>query len=202
MCLGVNAIALVLNVNFRKLGCLEWRWLGGIYSLEPLPSRWLSLLSMGTPNSPVVHRTWYCSPSDARHVSTSLGFGAVDRWNPLSCSYTGHVRCGTLCCVATPDMSGAFWLRSLTSDFCTVRFYCPRCRPLRARLPLLGWLTGHVRCTPDNLVNYRGERPGKSREWLVGMVLGLGHRALSGAHRTLSGAPLAAHSQVLAPNFV
>jgi hypothetical protein len=28
MCLGVNAIALVLNVNFRKLGLLEWRWLG------------------------------------------------------------------------------------------------------------------------------------------------------------------------------
>ena len=28
MCLGVNAIAPVLNVNFRKLGWLEWRWLG------------------------------------------------------------------------------------------------------------------------------------------------------------------------------
>ena len=28
MCLGVNAIALVLNVKFRKLGWLEWRWLG------------------------------------------------------------------------------------------------------------------------------------------------------------------------------
>jgi hypothetical protein len=50
MCLGVNAIALVLNVNFRKLGWLEWRWLGGIYSLQPLLSRWLSLLSMGTPD--------------------------------------------------------------------------------------------------------------------------------------------------------
>jgi hypothetical protein len=24
---------------------------GGIYSLQPLPSRWLSLLSMGTPDS-------------------------------------------------------------------------------------------------------------------------------------------------------
>jgi hypothetical protein len=28
MCLGVNAFALVLNVEFRKLGWLEWRWLG------------------------------------------------------------------------------------------------------------------------------------------------------------------------------
>jgi hypothetical protein len=29
-----------------------WR---GIYSLQPLPSRWLTLLSMGTSDSPVVH---------------------------------------------------------------------------------------------------------------------------------------------------
>jgi hypothetical protein len=50
MCLGVNAIALVLNMMFRKLGWLEWRWLGGIYSLQPLPSRWLSLVSMDTPD--------------------------------------------------------------------------------------------------------------------------------------------------------
>jgi hypothetical protein len=26
---------------------------GGIYTLQPLPSRWLTLLSMGTPDSPV-----------------------------------------------------------------------------------------------------------------------------------------------------
>jgi hypothetical protein len=74
---------------------------GGIYSLQPLPSRWLSLLSMGTPDSPVVHRTRYCSLSGARHVSTLFGFGAVDRWNPLSFSCTGQSG-------ATPDMSGAF----------------------------------------------------------------------------------------------
>jgi hypothetical protein len=74
---------------------------GGIYRLQPLPSRWLSLLSMGTPDSPVVHRTGYCSLYDARHVSTQLGFGVVDRWNPLSCSCTGQSG-------ATPDMSSAF----------------------------------------------------------------------------------------------
>jgi hypothetical protein len=28
LCLGVNAIALVLNEDLRKLGCFEWRWLG------------------------------------------------------------------------------------------------------------------------------------------------------------------------------
>jgi hypothetical protein len=78
MCLRVNAIALGLNVKFRKLGWLEWRWLGGIYSLQPLPSRWPSLLSMGTPDSPVVHRTGHCSMSGACHVSCPLGFGVVD----------------------------------------------------------------------------------------------------------------------------
>jgi hypothetical protein len=28
---------------------------GGVYSLQLLPSRWLFLLSMGTPDSPVEH---------------------------------------------------------------------------------------------------------------------------------------------------
>jgi hypothetical protein len=52
---------------------------GGIYSLQPLPSSWLTLLSMGTPDSPVVHGTWYCSLFGACHVSRPLGFGVVDR---------------------------------------------------------------------------------------------------------------------------
>jgi hypothetical protein len=90
----------------------------------------------------------------------------------------------------TPDMSGEFWLCSLTSNFALHTFAVDRWH----RLPLLRWLTGHVRCTPDSPVNYSGACPGKSREWPVRVVLGLGHR-------TLSGAPLAAHSQVVAPNF-
>jgi hypothetical protein len=40
LCLGVNALALVLNVKCWKLGCLEWWWLGGIYSPQPPHSRW------------------------------------------------------------------------------------------------------------------------------------------------------------------
>jgi hypothetical protein len=39
-----------------------------------------------------------------------------------------------------------------------------------------------------------GAHPSKTREWSVRVELGLGHR-------TLSGAPLAAHSQVFAPNL-
>jgi hypothetical protein len=52
---------------------------GGIYSLQPLPSRWLFLLSMGTQgDSPVVHRTGHCSLTGVCDVSAPLGFGAVD----------------------------------------------------------------------------------------------------------------------------
>jgi hypothetical protein len=34
LCLGVNALALVLNENLEKLGCLEWRWLGVFIALN------------------------------------------------------------------------------------------------------------------------------------------------------------------------
>jgi hypothetical protein len=40
-----------------KLGCLEVWWLGGIYSPNHQSGHWEGLLSMGAPNSPVVHRT-------------------------------------------------------------------------------------------------------------------------------------------------
>jgi hypothetical protein len=74
---------------------------GGIYSLQPLLSRWLTLLSMGTPDSPVVHRTQQYS---ACHVSRPLGFWAVDRWSLMSSSDTGQ--------------SVVFWLCRLTSELC------------------------------------------------------------------------------------
>jgi hypothetical protein len=40
--------------------------------------------------------------------------------------------------------------------------------------PMLRWLTGHVRCTPDSPVNYSGATLGKTRERPVDGVLGLG----------------------------
>jgi hypothetical protein len=97
MCLGVNAIALVLNVNFRKLGWLEWRWLGVFIA----PTNILAIAVDGAPDSQVVHWIGHCSLSGACHVSTLLGFRAVDRWSPLSCSCTKQSG-------GTPDMSGAF----------------------------------------------------------------------------------------------
>jgi hypothetical protein len=75
LCLGVYAFALVLNEKVGKLGWLEWWWLGVFIA----PTTIQLLLSMGTPASPVVHRTLHCSLSGACHVSRPLGFGAVDR---------------------------------------------------------------------------------------------------------------------------
>jgi hypothetical protein len=69
----VNALALVLNENFRRLGCLELWWLGGIYSPQP-PSRWGRLLSMGAPDSPVHHQIGNVGCPVRRHVTQSLGF--------------------------------------------------------------------------------------------------------------------------------
>jgi hypothetical protein len=110
MCLGVFGFALVMNVEFRKLGCQWRRWLGGIYSLQPLPSRWLFVLSMGTPDSPVVHQTGTVHCPMCATSARPLVFGADDRWSPLSCSCTGQSG-------ATPDMSGVLWLLSGTVYF-------------------------------------------------------------------------------------
>jgi hypothetical protein len=75
VCLGVNAFALVLNVEFRKLGWLEWWWLGVFIA----PTTILVVVVDSTPDSLVVHRTWHCSLSGVCHVSRPLGFGEVDR---------------------------------------------------------------------------------------------------------------------------
>jgi hypothetical protein len=74
MCLRVNVIAHVLNVNFRKLGWLEWRWLGVFIA----PTTILVVIVDGAPDSSVVHQTGQCLLSGVCHISTSLGFGAFD----------------------------------------------------------------------------------------------------------------------------
>jgi hypothetical protein len=42
------------------------------------PTNILVVVVDGTPDSPVVHRTWHCSVSGACHVSCPLGLGAID----------------------------------------------------------------------------------------------------------------------------
>jgi hypothetical protein len=93
-----------------------------------------------------------------------------------------------LCLVVAPDspVRSFFVAWHLTSTLCAFTVYA-----------VDRWAPDY-RCSvgsPDSLVNYCGARPRKTREWPVGMVLGL-------RHRILSGAPLAAQSQVVAPNFV
>jgi hypothetical protein len=90
MCLGVNALALVLNENFRKLGCLELWWLRGIYSPQP-PKKLLGrLLAMGAPDSPVRHRTGHVHCPVCCHVIQPLGFGARSTVGALSSCGTGQ----------------------------------------------------------------------------------------------------------------
>ena len=44
LCLVLIALALVLNEMSEKLGCLEWWWLGDIYSPNHQNSRWGGML--------------------------------------------------------------------------------------------------------------------------------------------------------------
>jgi hypothetical protein len=57
LCLGVNALALVLNEKLRKLGCLEWWWLG----MAVVDGR--TGQSGVPPDSPVCHRTLSGAPA-------------------------------------------------------------------------------------------------------------------------------------------
>jgi hypothetical protein len=58
---------------------------GGIYSSQPPNNRWVGLLSMGAPDSPVRHRTL------SGHITQPLGFG---RSRPLE-----------ICLLVAPDSS-------------------------------------------------------------------------------------------------
>jgi hypothetical protein len=136
---------------------------------------------MRAPDSPAAHRTdnvhcLVCAPS-----ARPLGFGAVDHWSPLS-----------FCCT---EQSGAIPDSPVTSDFCALTS-ARHCLPLYT-FAVDRWLAGS-RCSvgsPDSPVNYSGAGRVNSREWLVCLCECLGHR-------TLSGAPKAAHSKSFCCNFV
>jgi hypothetical protein len=134
------------------------------------------------------------------------------RWHARHVLFTGrcaprqHARWGleridrwSRCPVAAPDSPVPHRTCPVTSDFAalnlprTIRVIVCFCRrPLRhcTSYSLLRWLTEHVQCTPNSSVNYSGAHPENSWEWPVRLVEGL-------VHRTLSGAPKAAHSHVL-----
>jgi hypothetical protein len=71
----VFAFVVAMNVKFRKLGWLEWWWLGVFIATTTIPA----VAVHGHTRQSVVHRTGYCSLSGACHVSILLGFAAIDR---------------------------------------------------------------------------------------------------------------------------
>jgi hypothetical protein len=160
MCLWVVGFALVLNGKFRILGCQWMRWLGVFIASNHFLVvgcfcwRWAHRTVRWRTGQPLF--SVRCMPRQR----VRWGFGAVDRWNPLSFCCTGQSG-------ATPDISGDLWL--LRSDFCAALFItvCFCSWPLVWRKLLLRWLTVHVRCTSDSPVNYSGASPLNSREWLV-----------------------------------
>jgi hypothetical protein len=177
MCLGVNAIALVLNVNFRKLGC-NWMEVVGVFIASN------HFLAVGWVCCRWAHRTVrWCTRQGIVHCPVCAT--SARRWG------LERLTVEAICHVVAPDspVRSDLLLWLLTCTVHLLHLIVGR------MLPLLHWLTGHVRCTPDSPVNYSGARPRKTRECSVRVELSLGHR-------TLSGAPLAAHSQVFAPSLL
>jgi hypothetical protein len=145
LCLGVNALALVLNKNFRGLGCLELWWLGGIYSPQPPTSRWGRLLSMGAPDSLVRHRTLSGAPPHhltvrVREQSIVGGFVLL-RHRTIRC----HTRQVLFTVRYASDFCYDFW-RALFA-YCSI-----------VRVPLQSIVALDSRCSagaPDSLVAHK-----------------------------------------------
>jgi hypothetical protein len=57
LCLGVKSRALVLNAMAENLDALKWWWWGVFIAPTTKPTVGVGLLSIGTPDSPVRHRT-------------------------------------------------------------------------------------------------------------------------------------------------
>jgi hypothetical protein len=115
LCLEVNALALVLNENFRKLGCLELWWLGGVFialNHQQAVGRW-------------AHQTDTVGCPVRRHVTQPLGFGSCRPLETLSSCGTRQVLFTVRCASDT----AALTLRALCF---TVHASGRRCsRPLR-----------------------------------------------------------------------
>jgi hypothetical protein len=89
-----------------------------------------------------------------------------------------------LCLVVAPDSPVAHRTCPVHSDFSalTSNAHCSSFTVDRwRRLPLLHWLTEHVRCTLDSPMNYSGASLEKTREWAVCLVLGLSVRCTTGS---------------------
>jgi hypothetical protein len=177
LCLGVLFFCSSIEWGSKNAWMAWMLVVGGIYSLQPFPSCWLTLLSMGTLDSSVVHRTHYCSLSGECHVRQPLEFGAVDRWSPL-------FSCGTW-------QSSATWRCILSSDFCRSDCYTFNRSRSWLLLRCLTWQSGGA---PDSPMNFSGRalRKPESGQFAEGCILGTGQCPV---HHWL-------HQILYAPNFV
>jgi hypothetical protein len=174
MCLGVFGFALAINMEFRKLGCHWRRWLGVFIASNHFLVvgcfcwRWAHQTVQWRTGQ--VLFTVRCAPR--QHAR--WGLERLDNWSP--------------CPVVAPDSPVAHRTCPVRSDFAAWH--------LSAHCSLLlftvvdRWRQVTSVGSPDSPVNYSEARPEETREWAVLELLGL-------VHWTLSGAPLAAHSQVL-----
>jgi hypothetical protein len=119
---------------------------GGIYSPQPLCSRWLRLLATGALDSPVRHRIGTVCCPVCRHVSQPLGFRAGRPLETLS-------SCGTGQFGATLDspVSSDFAALTLQRIVHRGRRFCSQPLALDSR---------YSAGSPDSSVNYSGARPG------------------------------------------
>jgi hypothetical protein len=133
MCLGVNAIALVLNRNFRKHGCHWRRWLGVFIAsnhflvVSCFYWRWAHR-TVRWCTGHVLSTVW-CAPR--QHTRWGLEQSAVEVVCPVVSpdSLVPHQTC--------PVHSG---FSAMTSDL-----HCSLWQStVGAMLPLLRWHTGHV----------------------------------------------------------
>jgi hypothetical protein len=82
------------------------------YSLQTLPSRWLILLAMGTPDSPVAHRTGIVHCPVLATSARPLGFGVtwpLESLHQTVWCHTEHVRW---------PLTSVLWLLPRTVHFC------------------------------------------------------------------------------------
>jgi hypothetical protein len=117
MCLGVNAICSCIECELQKTWIPLKEVVGGIYSLQPLPSRWhLDTIEGGgwgvfIASNHFLAVGYFCCRWAHWTVRWCIGQGIVHC--PVRATSTRRwglerLTVGTLCPVAAPDMSGAF----------------------------------------------------------------------------------------------
>jgi hypothetical protein len=145
LCIWSVCLCSIIECEDVKAWMAWMEVVGGIYSLQSLPSRCLTLLSMGTTDSPVVHQTWHCSLSGACHVGRPLKSFVLLRHRTVLTSDFCTVHCSI---VRTVDRWVQLTVASLAHR--TVRWIIaewlwenPRSASLRSAS---AWAPNSVRC--------------------------------------------------------